>query len=401
MRIGPGTHSEYAVPGLEGVYVLGSHLKRGIMVVQQQDRAQMLIQYLVGSKILSEGAEVAVIGGGAAGLTAGVLAVEHGCRVTVFERRHRILEAFSGSQRFLHPYLYTWPKRGWRRESTNLQRLNWSADTAQNVAMQLRNQWESAKLMYQEVDPPSPHIREFCEVETIGLGDLDVECGQRQLWWSQQGNIASSAGFSVVILALGFGVEKPGHLEENKEWNSYWKDNSVHQPHVDLSGTEKHQNILVTGNGDSGLIDLIRAKLHDSSPNSIAQLLYQHQADLKSVVREICVIEGADRAGQLTSEDLTQQYCALDSRVDRILAQRVRQDTTVILRGRTQCALGPPAFPLNRFLVSRLLRQKAFRYVKSGSPVLDIQFDREITRLGTESALKRDFPTVYLKLSNL
>src|SRR5690348_5336751 len=76
----------FAVPKRKGVYVLGS-FARYATLFSQQVRALNLIFLLHETQSLGSGSNVAVVGGGAAGLTAAAAAARVGATVTVLEKR--------------------------------------------------------------------------------------------------------------------------------------------------------------------------------------------------------------------------------------------------------------------------------------------------------------------------
>src|SRR4051812_48144348 len=74
-----------AVPDNNGVYLLGC-LERRVTLFSQQMRALNLIYSLFEEERVGTGDRVAVVGGGAAGLTAAVAAALCGCHVTLLEK---------------------------------------------------------------------------------------------------------------------------------------------------------------------------------------------------------------------------------------------------------------------------------------------------------------------------
>src|SRR4051812_26485780 len=78
------------VPSMPGVFVLGSFEQR-VTLYSQQVRALNLVDALVSIEKLGHGQNVAVVGGGVAGLTFAVGAARRGVNVTVFEKQERLL----------------------------------------------------------------------------------------------------------------------------------------------------------------------------------------------------------------------------------------------------------------------------------------------------------------------
>src|SRR5580704_11251667 len=124
--------------GVPGVYLLGS-LNRHITVYSQQCRAINLIHALIHTSGL-DGKLVAVVGAGFAGLTAAAWTLEKStAKVTLFDVAPRPLWLQDRcANRWIHPGIYDWPLPGSLEPRTSLPVLNWRADTAGNVAKQVR-----------------------------------------------------------------------------------------------------------------------------------------------------------------------------------------------------------------------------------------------------------------------
>jgi hypothetical protein len=93
------------------VYVLGCFNKR-VTLYSQQVRALNLIYSLVKTERLTCNDKIAIIGAGAAGLTAAAAAVAiKGCQVTILEKTNEVLSVFrNNNKRWLHPRIYDWPQ---------------------------------------------------------------------------------------------------------------------------------------------------------------------------------------------------------------------------------------------------------------------------------------------------
>ena len=125
------------------VYILGT-FETGLTIHSQQVRALNLISSIVEAAPESELGNVAIVGGGFAGLTAaaGLLhkGVEH---VSLFEKRATLCPLQSGSDtRWVHPHIYDWPDDASNVPSAGLPLLNWNAGRASDVAVQVLEEWE-------------------------------------------------------------------------------------------------------------------------------------------------------------------------------------------------------------------------------------------------------------------
>ncbi|HEX8434030.1 FAD-dependent oxidoreductase, partial [Archangium sp.] len=182
---------QMAVRDEAGVYVLGC-FERRITLYTQQVRALNLVHSLFTEERLKPGSKLAVIGGGAAGLTAAAGAATRGARVTVFEQASDLLPMFRNNrQRWLHPHLYDWPEEGSEEEQANLPVLDWQADLAGNVAERILTQWQPLAQQY--------GIEVHTRVQRLQL--VPGSDAPRRITW----NTASfdEGEFEVVILAVG------------------------------------------------------------------------------------------------------------------------------------------------------------------------------------------------------
>ncbi|HEX5750884.1 MAG TPA: tetratricopeptide repeat protein [Archangium sp.] len=392
---------QMAVREEPGVYVLGC-FERRITLYTQQVRALNLIHSLFVEERLKEGAKLAVIGGGAAGLTAAAGAAIRGAKVTVFEQASDLLAMFRNNrQRWLHPHLYDWPEEGSEEPQANLPVLDWTADLAGNVAERLLAQWQ-------------PLVqRHGIEVHTR-VRRLQIHPGSstpRQLAWNTDS--FDEGDFDTVILAVGFGTER---TLEGAPSRSYWEDDNLDRL-LHASGTSKRY--LISGTGDGGLIDLLRVRLRDFRHERIIQR-YLGETSLGAVRTELLTLEEEFRQERLQERDFFKKYKELPvpKELDERLREDLRGDTTAVLNGRDVFPLSAGASILNRFLTSRLMRLGGVRY-ESGTlsvkraektesyaasfldenkhPKHVEEFDDIIVRHGPEPALERSFDSIWKK----
>jgi tetratricopeptide (TPR) repeat protein len=379
------------VPSQPGIFILGS-LERRVTLYSQQVRALNLIHALLTTERLKKGQHVAVLGGGAAGLTAAAGAALHGCSVTVLERMHTLLPIFRNSQkRLLHPHLYDWPEEGWENEHAGLPVLDWSAGVASTVASQILRGWEE--------------ICQRHEVE-LHLDAKDIEVlsstssSHPLSWYTKQPH---DRKFDVVILAVGFGIER---TPQGVPHTSYWDDDPLNQSQRD----PKHPllNVLVSGTGDGGLLELLRARIEGFQHEFMVKDLLTG-IPLERTCKELLDIERKvrNRPRHLRDVELNEQYKHLHvpPEFDERLQMRLRTDTQAVLNGEGEFPLSTGASILNRFLVSRLLRSKGgARYVPGAIQTQPAEagytvtfrsgrrehFDRLIVRHGAKPALSNE-----------
>lgn len=189
--------SYFRVPDWPNVFVLGCLARHGTLY-SQQVRGINLVFALHEIGEVAPGKRVAVIGAGAAGLTAAVASARVGAHVTLIEQLHAPLPLQrSSGKRFLHPHIYDWPSPNADGEDANLPLLNWSADYANNVARQIEREWDS------ELATHANHLEPHWNVHDVGIRASATE---RSVSWNDDRG-PRAASFDVIIVAIGFGRE--------------------------------------------------------------------------------------------------------------------------------------------------------------------------------------------------
>lgn len=392
-----------SVEGVPHLYVLGSYEGR-VTIHSQQIRAFNLVYALKTLGKLEKGKngelQVAVIGGGIGGLTAAVAAARMQVAVTIFERHSELLHNLRGCHtRHLHPNIYDWPQESAAKPNTDLPFLNWSAASADSVASHMLKQWQD------ELSSRSRVIQVRNSVQVCIRNCLPE--GKRRI--TVMSHPYEELEFDVVILAVGFGVER--HLPP-QPLRSYWRDDSLHQPEIELRSERTHY--LVSGNGDGGLIDLLRLRLKDFKQENLIEDFKLDEFGQADELREI-----ENRIASVADPDRTiyEKYNELPAPVelDKLLLSRLRSDTTVTFNY-SGWAFSHRSSVLHRYLVFRLLRIDPNTVVQPGAlialdghePDLVAQFKvdgeektrrfhRAVVRHGPHSALERDFPFLHAK----
>ncbi|ROR21410.1 hypothetical protein EC845_2227 [Comamonas sp. BIGb0124] len=323
------------VPGTKGVFVLGSFEQR-VTVYSQQVRALNLVDALLSLEMVRrEGGRIAIVGGGAAGMTAAVALAKAAPRLAqldLFERRAGVLELQRNSGRFLHPHLYDWPADGATRSKAGLPIMDWHAGSAGAVAKELHRQ-------FTETVAASPLVC-FTEHEVVELKSFDV--GLVRVF--TRNGAATKRIYDAVILAVGFGLER----FLGNETASYWSPSELAAPLL-AGGAEP--TIFVSGNGDGGLVDFLMAAFDSLEHMDICQLLINQ--DFGEALTELQAIEqeawaaGADL-------DLLEQYRArvrslVPPAVWAEINDRLRRNVRVVLHTREARLLRKTTALHNRF----------------------------------------------------
>ncbi|WP_105383672.1 ABC-three component system protein [Neorhizobium alkalisoli] len=232
-------------PADSGLHFIGAFDRR-ITFYSQQVRALRLAHALSRPGKLKPNDNIAVVGAGAAGVTAALGLALLGNDVTLYDPAASILQLQSASPRLLHPHIYEWPGLGSLDDRAGLPVLDWSANHGGVVCTQLKADFDAAEARLQNLTFKPAHT----------LTSLDRAGARWRLGLTTNGAITHRQ-FDHVVLAIGFGDEIscgaaiPVH---------YWKQNSTGS-----AAAEPHSpaTYIVSGNGDGGLTDLLNLLIQD------------------------------------------------------------------------------------------------------------------------------------------
>jgi hypothetical protein len=254
------------------VLVLGSFEKR-VTVYAQQVRALNLADAILAEGLARARGKIAIVGGGAAGITAAVALAKAAPlldAIDLFEARPDILELQRGSTRYLHPHFYDWPAEGSDQADAGLPIMNWHAGSAGDVAAMLRAQFDEARrssILALHTD------HRVSELVPSDLGPIRVVVPD---------TTAIRRIYDVVILAIGFGLE--AYLDGDT--SSYWTPTQLAGPiHTQMQDPV----LFISGNGDGGLVDFIMAAFNALQHREICELLMA--LDLGAACAELQAIE--------------------------------------------------------------------------------------------------------------
>lgn len=384
------------LPGEAHLYVLGCFEQR-VTLYSQQVRALNLVDALAEQGVLLRDSRVAVVGGGAAGLTAAAGALVLGARVTLFERKAQLLSLQRGTRtRHLHPHIYDWPHPGADERRAGLPLLDWSANSATEVAGVLHRAWDA-------IIAADCHKDRFqAYLEAADLEIPSTPSGPYTLTWGPSYGMGE---FDIVIVAVGFGEEQAASSYPTAAVPRYWDDDDLEKER------SSEKTFLVSGCGDGGLIDVLRIRLSDfEQANLIKDFLAGPE---EAAVRDrLLEIERSDQRSD--SAWLTREYIKIKTPdIDRRLQARIRKARSVTLNGAGKHPLLSTASMLNRFIVSRFLNcpagnplGMAYRAGKivsvtegcvefEGEPARKGQFDRLVIRHGPRPALSESFAWMW------
>lgn len=256
-----------------------------VSIHSQQLRAITLIKTLCTEYPDFDGVEdVAVIGGGFAGVTAAAALSAYNKRVTIYERHAVLMRLQSlNRNRFLHPNTVIWPdvedvsfhtgmlevSERYLSPVTDLPFLNWFADYANNVADRVQSQFNTV------FRGSNPHLR-VClnhDVQSVSYdptGKFEVAFKEAGLGKNGVGEAGSGAAavrkHDCVVFAHGFNREKSVTPFCR---HSYWEEASTRP--VYSHGIEPR--VAMIGDGDGAVIDTLRCFMRSETLEDIYRRL--------------------------------------------------------------------------------------------------------------------------------
>ncbi|MGL3214056.1 ABC-three component system protein [Bradyrhizobium sp. BR 1433] len=180
---------------------------------------------------------VAVVGGGAAGVTCALALGLLDYDVTLFDPADELLQLQSASPQLLHPHIYEWPALGSLDKNAGLPFLDWHLDTGNPIAERLAAEFHShnallPKLIWQRRARLDKLERSGLEWR-LTFADGAVKIVQK------------------IFLAIGFGDERTAGAADTYD---YWKERGVGTAAVEVNAPATY---LVSGNGDGALTDIL------------------------------------------------------------------------------------------------------------------------------------------------
>jgi hypothetical protein len=328
--------AESRAPGNNPVYFLGCFESR-VTVYAQQVRALNLASALVTENQIRPNGKVAIIGGGAAGITVAAALVAL-CpklqNLTLFERKSELLHLQMQSRdRYLHPHLYDWPRDGSLEPNAGLPILDWTAGIASSVASTLELRFKP----FQE----APFVQVRTSTGVSGIIPVGSACRL-----SLNSGVVEQTLFDAAVISAGFGYEK----YNDQGQPSYWDASSLVQP---LRNGLPDPEFFISGTGDGALVDFSLAAYNHIAHEDLCRFIVERH-DLNPVKHELLAIE-AEAEVEGDGYDLLEAY---RTRVANMLPdsmlldvhERLRADARVRIHSRSTCLFRRNTSILNRFL---------------------------------------------------
>ncbi|MCJ2130620.1 ABC-three component system protein [Methylobacterium sp. E-045] len=325
-------------PADSGLHFVGAFDRR-ITFYSQQVRALRLVHALSRPGNLKPNDNIAVVGAGAAGVTAALGLALLGNDVMLYDPAASILQLQSASPRLLHPHIYEWPGLGSLDDRAGLPILDWSASNGGAVCARLQADFDAAEARLQNLEFKSAH-------RLTSLGKV----GARWRLGLTFNGAVNYRQFDHVVLAIGFGDEiscgaaVPVH---------YWKQNSTGS-----AAAEPHSpaTYIVSGNGDGGLTDLLNLLVQDFDHVGFTRRFLNYFSDdaLRATTEAACagVAVGADLEPAFTAQllPLFGEWGILDR-----LSQILRSDRQVTINSSGPLFAASKASQLNQVMVFAVL----------------------------------------------
>ena len=351
------------VTGTKRVFVLGCFEQR-VTVYSQQVRALNLVDAILSQGLVRlNGGKVAIVGGGVAGMTAAVAFAKAAPKLgslDLFELRSSPLDLQRNSRRFLHPHFYDWPAPGWDQADAGLPIMNWQAGPAGDVAKVLAAQFEQAR--------SNSRLAVHCdskitEIKSTELGPVRVVT-----------NVGSAANriYDVVVLAVGFGIER----FLGSETSSYWTPTELSAP---ILANVPDPLIFISGNGDGGLVDFLIAAFDSHEHSDICKLLIEQ--NFGPALIELEAIE-EEAWGPGADIDLLASYRArvrplIPPEVWNTINERLRPNVRICLHTKEPRLLRRGTALHNRFMVFLVLEADADDVIGRKAITLKVGVDFE------------------------
>lgn len=339
-----------ATTPVKNVYVVGPFGAR-VSFASQQRRALNLVWALCRSKVIVSGNEtdVAVIGGGIAGVTAAAALLSRGCNVTIIEERGSLLSLQRGGHhRMVHPTINFWPNDDleW---TTKLPFLDWFAGSSVAVVKDVTREWEKYFAGRTSAIVPNTAVSSF--KFDPATKKVVIEVGAKPF-----------REVDLALVATGFGVE--WDMDDPLQ-NPYWTRDDIE----DLA-ERTNIDLAVSGTGDGGVIDVLRLAYPGFMENEIA-LRYLQLEDRKSLQEAVKAAEAAARSEpdlDQRSELYAANYAGL-AEARSLLAKALLPDLAPdkrrpLLIGRRPRPFEISSAPIHKIILAHALKRQHVDYVQ-------------------------------------
>jgi NAD(P)-binding Rossmann-like domain len=251
------------------LYDIGPRLSP-ISIRDQMTRAYVLVVRAIRRQIIGPDKPLLVVGAGAAGATAAMIAADRGVQTMVIERGDGTFSLQLGCHtRWIDPIVYDWPVDHWTKGEFPWRGialpLHWEAGTSAAVA----GMWE--KLFTDELSiNPYLTLVSKAELETpTALGNDKTKKVIEVYYRNVETNAREGPfQFAMILSCIGAGPDKV--VLDNYRGESFWSDDSYADANMGLPGYTSPR-VLISGSGDGALQDFLRIVTKKNSAKQIYQ----------------------------------------------------------------------------------------------------------------------------------
>ncbi len=236
-----------------------------ISIRDQMLRGQLIVDRAIEQGLIHIASPLAIVGAGAAGVTAALRAADRGVPVTLFERDRLFSRHAQCQTRMVHPTQYDWlvghwdagafPWPGTPGMPLEWPRPHWASSLAREWEIQFIRQYPrlqgllTMRLPADVIVPPTPPAAAFNAAgnrNPILVDWTDLQTGQ-----------VRQDPFGIVVLAMGFGEEKT-YLAPPSPYRGFefWATDPFSLPN--LGCPNNPPRVLISGGGDGALQDFLR-----------------------------------------------------------------------------------------------------------------------------------------------
>ena len=313
------------------LFVLGTH-ERTITIYSQQVRALNLVTAINSAERLAN-RDVAIVGGGLAGLTAAIACASAEANVKVYEGQELLSTFPRKGSREVYPKLFEWPRQRWTSPNAALPILNWQVNSIGNLRTQWLKEFRKATARSNLSCVEGKHVEAINEHKS-GRYAVCVDNDTRT--------------YNVVIVAAGFGAPFPAVSNGPAFWDG-WDDTSI----------PDRGNVVVGGSGDGGIQDLLFLAVNNFSWQRVSYLLNPSPTKTRAKHQVEKLVQWVHKTelrqygggGNLAADYSSDRIPIVDGLVEYLQDARRTLDLRLVSRGDAYVA---NASPLNRVLLRHL-----------------------------------------------
>lgn len=254
------------------VFDIGGKLSP-VSIRDQMVRGQSIVDRAIQAGFQATGAELLVVGAGAAGAAAAIRAASHGITTHLIDAALLpFLRQAACATRWIHPYEYDWPLDHWQTpaypyvgSSTPYYGppvpLPWTASFSGVLALNWSLMLNRAVAAH--------HPRLTLHYGTRLSATSPPHFHRRTRRWTVHLDPPGSSPLSVgmILIAVGFGAERVA-APPNFRSHAFWETDPYQQPQCGLSSAPR---VVISGSGDGALQDFLRVVTGLSSVEQIAK----------------------------------------------------------------------------------------------------------------------------------